>query len=80
MNTPPLNPNSQALPPFAGTVDCPITSSTMTVLGTALIGVAGGFDPLKIVIPTFTALSIQQSSPLAAVYNTITVCTLNPKP
>jgi hypothetical protein len=52
----------------------------MTVPGSAVIGVSGGLDPLKIVIPTFTALSIQQSTPLAAVYNTITVYTLHPKP
>jgi len=74
-----VSPDRHVLDPGAGAVDCPIASSAMTVPGTALIGVAGGLDPLKIVIPTFTALSIQQSTPLAAVYNTITVPTsLNP--
>jgi hypothetical protein len=69
----PVSPDRRVLDPGAGAVDCPIASSAMTVPGAALIGVAGGLDPLKIVIPTFTALSIQQSTPLAAVYNTITV-------
>ncbi|KAJ1470106.1 hypothetical protein T484DRAFT_1918157, partial [Baffinella frigidus] len=48
----------------------------MTVPGTSIIGVPGGLDPLKIVVPTFTVLSIEQSTPLAAVYNTLTVSTL----
>ena len=57
----------------AGTNDCTITSSAMDKPGTDLIGVTGGLDPLKTVVPTFTTKSIQQSSPLVEVYNVITL-------
>ena len=57
----------------AGTNDCTITSSAMDKPGTDLIGVTGGLDPLKTVVPTFTTKSIQQSSPLNGVLNTLTI-------
>ena len=50
-----------------------VTSSAMDKPGTDLIGVTGGLDPLKTVVPTFTTKSIQQSSPLNGVLNTLTV-------
>jgi hypothetical protein len=45
----------------------------MTKPGTALFGVANGYDPLLVVVPTFRTANIGQSTPLAGAANTITV-------
>jgi hypothetical protein len=45
----------------------------MTKPGTALYGVANGYDPLKVEVPAFSVKSIQQSTPVSGAANTMTV-------
>jgi ABC-type xylose transport system permease subunit len=51
----------------------PKSAVAMTKPGTALFGVANGYDPLLVVVPTFRTANIGQSTPLAGAANTITV-------
>ena len=41
--------------------------------GTALHGVAGGADPLKVVVPAFSVKAIRQSTPVSGATNKIMV-------
>ena len=54
-------------------MDGAISSTSMTVPDSVLLGVANGKNPLLTVVPTFTAESIEQSSPLNGVKNTLTI-------
>ena len=54
-------------------MDGAISSTSMTVPDSVLLGVANGKNPLLTVVPTFTAESIEQSSPLNGVKNTLNI-------
>ena len=45
----------------------------MTKPGTSLYGVANGYDPLLVAVPTFSVMTIQQSTPVSGAANTLTV-------
>ena len=51
----------------------PFASAAMSSTGATLLGVANGADPLLVVVPAFDVKSIQQSTPMAGLPNTITV-------
>ena len=50
-----------------------IASAAMTSPTTALYGVANGFNPLEVLVPVFSTKSIQQSTPMAGLPNTMTM-------
>jgi len=51
----------------------PVVSTAMVKKGQELFGVANGSNPLEVLVPVFEVKTIEQSTPLAAVINTITV-------
>lgn len=57
----------------AGILDSPIVVTDMVKTGDTLLSVAQGYDPMKTWVGNFTVKSIEQSTPLVNVYNTLTV-------
>ena len=51
----------------------PAASIAMDANNNTLLGVASGSKPLEVVVPSFEVRTVEQSSPLAGVINTITI-------
>jgi hypothetical protein len=71
--TNPAAAQGAATPNIAASGSAAISAAAMTQPNSALLGVTDGANPLLIVVPTFSVKSIQQSTPVASMANTMTV-------
>ena len=70
------NPSGTSTSPtinIAASGSATIASTAMNKPGTSIFGVSNGADPLTVVVPAFSTKTIQQSTPVAGLVNTVSV-------